>query len=160
MKKLYIFLYLLIFCILISNSVFAGSEVTDTVTKVALKYQGESYYRIYDISNANMTHNSESNTDAYGPGAIVTLTDESNSLPSGVITEIKYYVIAGDSPSESGWLMSSSDLTSTPDDAFNFLGSNLDLSTIKRKRVTTSFYGGQGISSNEFVAATPSIENL
>lgn len=160
MKKiLYIFIYLIIVFISIQKEIIA-IETTDTVTKVALKYQGESNYRIYDISNTSITHDAESNTAAFGPGAIVTLTDEFNNLPSGVITGIKYFIVASDDPLTSGWLMPSSFLTADINDGFNFLGANVDLSTIKRKRITTRFYGGQGDQSNEFTAATPSEQNL
>jgi len=155
MKKC-VFIYILMFFNLISTFVFC-EEITLTVTKIALKYKGESSYRIYDVPSTSIVINNKDINAAYGPTAVTTLTDESNGLIAGVITEIKYYAtIQGEG---SGWLTIGGAMYATPDNATNWLSSSgyeLDLSTVKRKKITDRFYS----DGNDLVVTSPLEENL
>lgn len=157
-KYLILFICVLTVLFLISENA-TGSEDTLPFTKVALKYQGETTYRQYDITSVNFTLDPRSNTATYGPTALAILTDESNSLPSGVITEIKFY--ATDIPgghAADGWLGNEATFA-TPDNALNFLGTaNVDLSTIMRKKVTVKFYGNS--ESGNVTMVSPVEENI
>lgn len=159
--KRYIFIFILtIFVFITTYALSNGGEATIIVTKVALKYQGESDYRIYDISSMNFVFDPTSDTAEYGPTSIATLTDESNGLPSGVITEIKIYgTTYGPTVFYTNkWVGQQGNSYDTPDNAIDFLGSNIDLSTVKRKKVTVRFYGSP--NGGDLGIATPAEENL
>lgn len=152
MKKAILIFTLLLF--ILQTSFVLSEEITVPVTKVALKYQGETTYRQYDIPSVNFVFDNLNPPATYGPTSICTLTDEANNLPSGVITEIKLYGTVGDS---TGWIVSGGlPDPNSPDNAINWLGSNIDLSTIKRKKVTVKFYS----NGSATVTTTPSEENL
>lgn len=154
MKKYAFFIFLLTFIILSLASIFAnGEEATFIIEKIALKYQGESSYREYDTTDAQWTLDGEDPDAAYGPYSVTILTDEANDLPSGVITEIKFYIL---NEGDRYWLKSNF-AGGTVEEANNFLGSSIDLSTIKRKKVTCKFYAEEGAG---LVTTTPAEENL
>lgn len=154
MKKYAFFIFLLTFIVL-SSSIFPNGIYTINISKIALKYEGESDYRQYDITSVAWSFNSDGVGADQTPVLISILTDEANSLPSGVITEIKLYGTVTGPGSFSGWVKNNG-TAGTVAEAMNWLDSNVDLSTIKRKKVTCRSYA----ASNFPFPTTHTEENL
>lgn len=151
MKK-NLFILSLLFAVISSLIVYAYAADTINVSKVYLKYQ-DGTEKTYDITTATITAD-EGGSYSSGPYNVCTLTDTDNSLPSGVITEIKLYgqIVGGPG---SGWLNATLGQKVLVADGFNFLDANVDLSSIKRKKVTTRVRGDGSLH-----ALIPSEENL
>lgn len=151
MKK-YFNIFIPIILILISTNVYANGPFTALIKKVALLYEGGDN-REYEIVSKEMHFDHTDPAYHYGPDIITILTDESNGLPSGIITGIKFKASMGPS---TGWMRQNGTVSDNFGDGYNFLGSPIDLSTIKRKRVTVKFYAIDGLLH----ATTPGDESL
>ena len=149
--KQYFNIFIPIILILISTNVYC-SELKILIDKVGVFYQGEPSPRIYSlIKKKEMTFDPSNSSAQYGPAPIAILADVSDGLPSGIIMGIKFK--GGMGPSH-GWMRQNGAVSDSFGDGYNFLGAPIDLSTIKRKKVTVKFYGN-GENPALLIATTP-----
>jgi len=144
-------------CLLILNSacIFA-EDLPLAISKVALKYQGEDTYRIFEVDDGGVFHHDPSNNISLELDLIATLT-EADGLIEGVIVEIKWY---GTYAGETGWCNRLLGTVAGVENGTNYLSSGItvDLTSVKRKKVTCRVYGGQGIDEDEMTVA-PTVED-